>query len=537
VPNCFSIRHGAPILYTKAWALAKHEKDHRVVPPATPTLMMDSLHARLLDDRVLFDTEDAASRRLLLDEVERIAAAMDCADRSPPMLWTGIPLPTVADAARRETSHYCLLVSVGGTHTDFAIMRRVDDVVYCIDADGSEVRWSSNSAVRRLYRMATPNENDTESGQAMIDAVVGRVGSHFGQRQKVLEDCRNVILSWGYGNEVYRKGASVVGGIEARSAGMAKGQVAFEADLLGQDIGRLFEISFERQLGWSRPVTVANDGVMALHYFLTKEHLQVYNQLALAIIGTGTNFTIAEPYATRSAGTVSLAGEHYRPRRLTPGEVPRPGENVASYFVNYETCELDLVATKTPFDRGGPNSIEEEAIAGGSSFWHQFSGMTDRYLGARVLDQLLAAWRRPSGRPATVSGLTVSDLGTGPDDGFDARFDASFPDVPLTVQERTAVRLICESAVSRSALHTALILAAVTKRLRFGLGAGTEGSARKDLLGLEGSVWRTPGYPRRVRACWSDLIGEPLRVDFTHEPQYNASLPGALSLLRLHEER
>ena len=45
-------------------------------------------------------------------------------------------------------------------------------------------------------------------------------------------------------------------------------QVAFEADLLGQDIGRLFEISFERQLGWSRPVTVANDGVMALHYFL-----------------------------------------------------------------------------------------------------------------------------------------------------------------------------------------------------------------------------------------------------------------------------
>ena len=505
--------------------------------------MTHPLHARLVDDGVLFDTERPPTLALLRGEVDRIVAAMNTDGGVPPMLWTGIPLPPPENAARRETRDYCLLVSVGGTHTDFAVMRRVDDVVYCIDADGSEVRWASDAAVRRLYRMPTPSDRDTESGYAMIDAIVQSVASHFGHREDLLERCRNIILSWGYGHRVYRKGPGVVGSIEARSAGMTKGQVAFERDLFGKDIGSLFEASFEKQLRWSRPVTVANDGVMALHYFLTKRHLDSYAQIALAIIGTGTNFTIAEPYSLRPEGPMSRDDERYQPRRLTPGREVRPGETVVKYFVNYESCELALGVTKAPFDHGGPNSIEEETIAGGAAFWHQFQGMTRQYLGASALEKLLSAWRRPGDRSAEVSGVVISTLGAVADSEFDTLFDTFFPGASLTPGERGDVRTICESAISRSALHMALVLAAVTRRLGFGLGgdggAGGEGGTKvqKDLLGLEGSVWKTAGYARQVRTYWSVLVGEPLRVDFAHEPQFNASLPGALSLLRLHEER
>ena len=92
--------------------------------------------------------------------------------------------------------------------------------------------------------------------------------------------------------------------------------------------------------------------------------------------------------------------------------------------------------------------------------------------------------------------------------------------------------------VPASALHAALVLSAITSRIGFGLGGtrpGHEEVLLPDLLALEGSVWRTPGYQDLVRRAWGAIAGDrPLRVDFAHERSYDASLPGPLYLAVLH---
>ena len=90
---------------------------------------------------------------------------------------------------------------------------------------------------------------------------------------------------------------------------------------------------------------------------------------------------------------------------------------------------------------------------------------------------------------------------------------------------------IARAIVARSALHAALVLAAVTERTGFGLGA----EGHPDLLGMEGSVWKSPQYPELVRSYWQTLLGERgLSVDLAAEPSYNASLSGPLYMAAIH---
>ena len=77
----------------------------------------------------------------------------------------------------------------------------------------------------------------------------------------------------------------------------------------------------------------------------------------------------------------------------------------------------------------------------------------------------------------------------------------------------------------------ALVLAAITSRTGFGRGAG----GVPDLLGMEGSVWKIPGYQDLVKSCWGELAGgAPLNVDLAAEPSYNASLSGPLYMAAIH---
>ena len=76
---------------------------------------------------------------------------------------------------------------------------------------------------------------------------------------------------------------------------MQKDQTPFTRELEGQDIGELFRKSIRKHLEVELPLTIANDGVAALHYFLSAENLVEYRQIGLFINGTGANFALAEP--------------------------------------------------------------------------------------------------------------------------------------------------------------------------------------------------------------------------------------------------
>lgn len=486
------------------------------------------LHRRLVEDRVLLDPSDPLALALVVREVERIADDMDRKDRPPPMLWTGIPFPR---PPRDLTTEYCLVVSVGGTKTSYALLRLERGVVHILDQEGREVRGSETengvfvAAVKKSLRFPTPGQRETRSGLLMIDAIVEGMSPYLEVHRGRLERCHNILLSWGFANRVVRTGPHVLGGVAARTTLMTKDQAAFTADLEGKDIGGLFRTAFERRLGWSRPVTAANDGVMALHYFLTAENMATHARFGLFINGTGTNFAAAEPYAVRPEGVVSAPGEEYEPERITRYRPLRDGERLERFIVNYETGSILLEATRTPYDQPSEYPIEENALSGGSAFGRQFRAILTARVSEKAHRSLLAAWRKAGGgeAPAGPGGPEVARIAS---EGARALEDV-FPEAGLDPGEEACVILVCRAIVARSALHAALILAAVTRRLGFGLGEG----GRPDLLALEGSVWSGAGYATLVRSAWQALVGaRPLAVDFVHEKSYDASLPGPLYL-------
>jgi O-acetyl-ADP-ribose deacetylase (regulator of RNase III) len=479
------------------------------------------LAAALARDRVILDLRRPETLDLVRRDVERIARGMDAEGEPPPMFWSGIPFPERPGPLAID---YCLVISVGGTNTEFALMRLENGEARVLGPDGKEASGAAAAAAK--FRSPTPTARDTSSGIAMIDRIVGGIDERLGRHLDALRRSRAVVLSWGFANRAFRTGARVIGGLSAKTTFMTKDQAPFTADLAGKDVGDLFRRAFEQRLGWSPEVTVANDGIMALHYFLTAENVASHSQLGLFINGTGTNFAMAEPYALRPEGIVSHTGEEYQPERITPHRPRRAGEKIERHIVNYETGSIDLAATRTPFDSPHEYPIEENALAGGNAFEQQFEAIVTHRLAPETYPRLLAALPGP-GQEAP-SGLDVSRIATG---GTRA-LEAIFPGAGLDARTAGEVILACRAITARSALHCALILAAVTRRLRFGLGDAASG--KLDLLGMEGSVWKTAGYPELVRRYWQEIVGEPLRVAFVHEKSFDASLPGPLYLAAIH---
>jgi hypothetical protein len=362
----------------------------------------------------------------------------------------------------------------------------------------------------------------------MIDRIAGRIAASLRPHHEGLSRCSNVLVSWGFAHDVRRISPRVLGGITARTTLMTKEQAAFTRDLSRKDLGELVGGALERHLGLRAPVTVANDGVMALHYFLTPERLASHRRFGLFINGTGTNFAAAEPYAVRPEGIVSRGDEVYQPQRITRHRPLGPGETAELFFVNYETGSLPLEATRTPYDAPSDYPIEENALSGGAALPHFLHTLTERCIGAGVWRVLLDAWKA-SGAAGAPRGPQVSRIAL---EGEPA-IAASFPGAQLSDLDSELLVTICRAILSRSALHVGLILAAVTARNGFGRGDAATG--KPDLLALEGSVWSTPGYPNLVRREWQRLAGAPpLRVALAHEKSYDASLRGPLTLAVLH---
>jgi hypothetical protein len=367
----------------------------------------------------------------------------------------------------------------------------------------------------------------------MVEKIAAHIAAHLGGSRRQLDACDHVLLSWGFASRTVRKAPEVLGGVTAIATVMTKAQKGFTRELQGKDIGELFGQAIEKHLAWRRPVTVANDSVMSIHYFLGMHRRSEYSQVGLFINGTGCNFCMAEPYAVRKEGVVSRPGEHYQPERISGLRPLRKGENEEKYFINYEIGSLDLEATWTHFDRPHEYPVENNALSGGNAFQQQFREMVRFYLGDRVWAELLDKWRQDPTRGESPTGPAVTCIGGGPPE----QVEKWFPGVALDEQERESVRLISSAILERSALHAALILAAVTRRNRFGLGSGDRRGAEgvADLLATEGSVWTAPNYPSLVRRRWAQLVApHRLHVEFTHEPSYNASLPGPIYMALLH---
>ncbi|HLU46834.1 MAG TPA: hypothetical protein VK116_02080 [Planctomycetota bacterium] len=477
---------------------------------------------------VLHDLGDPERLSRLRDDVRRIARDMEDPGRPPPMYWTGVPWPR---GEEREDCDWCLTISIGGTNTHWHLSRLRGGEVHVLSPEGREVTGDELSRVRESSSMRTPTAADTASGIEMVRRIVEHVSRSLRPHRHLLPSVRHMILGWGFPHRVVRTRDYLLGGIAAVTTRMTKEQSSF-TDLVDRDIGEIFAEELDRALDWRPAVTVANDGVAALHFFLAKGNRDRFHQIGLFINGTGANFCIAEPYRVRPEGVVSQPGERYEPARLSAEERRSLGEGrgldptggtIRRYLVNYEIGSIELAGTRTRFDVIDEYPIESNVLSGGNAFEHQFRAFTEDVLGE-------AAYRRI--REAAPLGPLRTDTIEGPEVGRIAA--AETPEAVLRLlpgafenapEDAEIAQHIARAVISRSAQHAALILAAVTERLGFGLG---DGDGRSDLLALEGSVWKAPGYREIVLETWRDLVGAPLSVELRWEPSFSASARGPL---------
>lgn len=469
----------------------------------------------------------------LRGDCRRIAACMDDDGETPPMLWSGIPYPTFF---RPPTCDYFLVVSVGGTKTEFALLRLKDGELRGLDlasgqeiADADEIIRSKNET-----RLETPRySSEVPTGHDMIRVIIGHLARYLApQVEGALSQCRGMLLSWGFAHRNIRTTPRLAGGLGGIVTKMTKDQAPFNSDLRGKNVGELFRTEMEREIGWSCPVAVANDTIMALYYFLGPSWRR-FHRAGLFINGTGTNFALAEPYAVRPEGYISREGEEYQPARVT-GERPiRAGEVGREFFVNYETGSIELGATRTRFDLATDYQIERNALAGGNAFSQAFREITRALLTESLYGRLRRAWEEAGGDSRAGPGAPeVGRLSAG--GGSPVEVGEVFGGVRVGEDEARDLRDVARAIVNRSAVHAALVLNSVTLRNGFGRG-GSDGSP--DLLGMEGSLWKIPGYARLVEGWWRALqVGDGLEVELHAEPSYNASLPGPLYLAAMQPD-
>lgn len=490
------------------------------------------LFAALHEERVIFDPADDDAIGSLRDDTARIAHGMDSPQHPPPMLWSGIPMPGPTDDMSCD---YHLVISVGGTKTEFALLRMERGTLRGLDlATGREVSSPDDiEQVKNDVKMTTPVHGTAcPTGREMIRQTVEHMSRHLERyRGTVLESCGGVLLSWGFAHRIVRTGAELVGGLSGIVTEMTKEQAKFTADLRGLDIGELFRREFESQLDWSPPVAVANDTVMALYYFLGPRWRPQHHAIGLFINGTGTNFAMAEPYVVRSEGYLSGPGEEYQPERLGARRELLEGETATPFFVNYEAGSIELIGTRTRFDTVDEYPIELNALAGGNAYAQQFRGFTRELVSTALHDRAREGWARATGGDSAVNPGAPAIGKLSASDGSVKAVSTILGSIELDPAAASSLRLIARAVVNRSALHAALILGAATERTGFGLG----GDGKPDLVGMEGSVWKIERYRDLVKAWWQRLLGDrSLNLNFAAEPSYNASLPGPLYLAALH---
>ncbi len=478
------------------------------------------------DEGIVFDPARSNDLGRLRADSERIAAGMDHRGGDClPMLWSGIPRPERTGAA---TCGHQLVLSIGGTKTEFAVLRLQEGQLFALDLEtGKEVCGQDEILrVKDASRMRTPTHSpEVPTGHDMFRVIVKRMADRLRPHvDGALQSCESILFSWGYAHRIVRTAEKLAGGFAGIATKLTKGQGAFSKDLSGRDLAKLLLDELESQLGWSRPVAIANDTVMALHYFLGPQWDR-FHDAGLFINGTGTNFALAEPYAVRPGGFISDLSESYQPERLTTSRQAGPSEKTMQFFVNYETGSIELVGTRTRFDTEEEYPIERNALAGGNAYPQQFREFVRALLTEELGERLRSSWWAAGGdRNAEPGAPEIGRLSAASGTNAVAWI---FGGVRVEEAEAVELRTLARAIVLRSALHVALVLNAVTLRRGFGLG----GDSSPDLLGMEGSVWKITNYPELVRAWWQVLQEKPLHVELHAEPSFNASLAGPLYLI------
>ena len=591
------------------------------------------LRKTLIEDGFILSFDETGTLGKLRRERNRIKEAMDVPKVTDPnqrcqqmMLWSGIPFPEKQIPANILTSQgRHLVISVGGTNTYFMVLELKDGEIIAFE-NGNPRRGDEIEALKN-NRMVTPHSEGAQDlgKEKMINPIVEAIYPHL---THTVHQCKSIILNWAYSQTVKPNGAGFFD--VSTITRMEKGQEGFN-DLMGEkieeifrdaiaekiesELGKLAEFDessifqmgvhllskgevdtsakdsdiknckecrkkhlnnlLESLLSNEKPnITVANDTIMALHYFLTGENLQTYDQIGLFVNGTGANFTIAENYLVDGTGIpdhkpkalVSVANRINR----RPLEANR--QNAKKFFVNYEAGIVELRETKTIYDTEQTDQMERNALSG-ASFGKSFKEIVCRNLSIDVYEAIVSA---REGKKIQIGENTPYRELT-PERGREARtcsgklhascreltpepeaIDiAQLSSYGFTSLEQRKILLgkvnfepiiidklifIADAIVERSALHAALTLSAITERTGYALKEPCERKkigldiTKGDALCLEGSVWKIEGYQEKVHEFWQRLVGKELNVDFLHEPDYNASLYGPIYMAALHAE-
>lgn len=161
---------------------------------------------------------------------------------------------------------------------------------------------------------------------------------------------------------------------------------------------------------------------------------------------------------------------------------------------------------KTIYDSEADYQIERNALAG-SSFGKTFKDIVCRKLSPRIYEAIVARIGKGEGikTAAIMKGLPeleaidvvqISDYSS----SVVKERLLEYLDCPLVKK----LSLIADAITERSALHAALVLAAITARTGFGLKEPLErekfslDKKKYDALCLEGSLWKISSYKEKV---------------------------------------
>jgi len=515
------------------------------------------------------------------------------------MLWSGIPFPEKQiPAINLNSQGRHLVVSVGGTNTYFMVMELKDGKIIAFE-NGKPHQDEDIEILQRKNRMATPHSEGAQDigKEKMINPIVEAI---YPPLTHTAHQCKSIILNWAYSQTVKPNGAGFFN--ISTTTRMEKGQEGF-SDLMGTRVEEVFRDAIVEKieselktleefdesnifqmgihllskgevdtsakdsdiknrkecrkkhlenllddiLSKKKPkITVANDTIMALHYFLTGENLQTYDQIGLFVNGTGANFTIAENYPVDDDGKIVYKHSVLNEINKRPLEANR--QHAKKFFVNYEAGVLELRETKTIYDTEQTDQMERNALSG-ASFGKSFKEIVKRNLSTDVYEAIVssreekriqigenAPYRELTPEPSAIDIAQLSSFGfTSLEQRKILLGKANFE--PVIVEK---LIFIADAIIERSALHAALVLSAITERTGFGLKEPCERKnfgldiTKGDALCLEGSVWKIEGYQEKVRQFWQKLVGLELNITFLHEPDYNASLYGPIYMAAVH---
>ena len=114
--------------------------------------VIQALCEELRQERVLFDLNRSSDLDILRKDVSRIARAMDDPAQPPPMFWSGIPLPSGQPS---RAGGYCLVISVGGTNTNYLMIRLQGRVVVALAPSGKEVFGDDMCKMKKTCSLKT----------------------------------------------------------------------------------------------------------------------------------------------------------------------------------------------------------------------------------------------------------------------------------------------------------------------------------------------------------------------------------------------